>query len=69
MIFKLTLIVSIKCLHDYDPIRMWHKYTRMESKYPNYTVIGKTDIDDIHKIQLSNEKIIKIVFKFVAFIR
>jgi hypothetical protein len=46
----------IKCLHDYDPIRMWHRYSRMEEKYPNYTVEGKNDIDDIDKVQLSSGK-------------
>lgn len=31
----------IECLHDYDPIRMYSRFSRMESKFSDYRVIGK----------------------------
>jgi hypothetical protein len=46
----------IECLHQYDSIRMWHRYERMESKFPDYLVIGKTDIDSDEKKPLPSQE-------------
>lgn len=31
----------IECLHEYDSVRMWHRFLRMESKFPSYKSINK----------------------------
>lgn len=45
----------IECLHSYDSIRMWHRYERMESKFPFYEVIGKEDIAEEDKTSLPSQ--------------
>ena len=35
----------IECLHDYDPLRMYDRYCRMEAKFSDYKVVGKPDHD------------------------
>lgn len=31
----------IECLHDYDPVRTYDRYCRMEQKFTDYEVVGK----------------------------
>lgn len=35
----------IECLHDYDRVRTFKRYVRMEDKFPFYDVVGKPSLD------------------------
>ena len=33
----------IECLHEYDEVRQFFRYERMQKKFPSYQVVGKPD--------------------------
>ena len=47
----------IECLHDYDIHRQFSRYERMEAKFPDYTTVGKPDLDHdgIELVRRQNE--------------
>ena len=51
----------IQCLHDYDKIRTYDRYVRMESKFTDYTVLGKPSpevlpVEDQSAVEKGNYK-------------
>lgn len=44
----------IECLHDYDKLRTYKRYTRMEAKFYNYDVEGKPELDHHELVELAD---------------
>lgn len=44
----------IECLHDYDTVRTYKRYVRMEEKFYNYDVEGKPELDHYQIVELAN---------------
>jgi hypothetical protein len=44
----------IECLHDYDRIRTYKRYVRMEAKFYNYGVEGKPELEHHEVVELAS---------------